>query len=55
MQSTEQKNGISNTESLRESTRILNHNGRSGTQQWIDRGFGKARNTDFEPLHYIDN
>lgn len=55
MQLTEQKNGISNTESLRESTRILRRNGRSGAQQLIDRGFGKARNTDFEPLHYMDN
>ena len=55
MQITEQKDGIANTEALRESTRILSRSGRSGAQQFIDRGFGKTRNTDFEPLHYIDH
>ncbi len=40
--------------SLRERTRILRHGGRSGNQQYIDRGFGREENVDFEALHYRD-
>lgn len=54
MQITENQNILPNSQPMRESTRILNRNGRSGTQQYFDRGFGKVKNTDFEPLHYSD-
>lgn len=54
MQITENKNGIPNSQPMRESTHILKRSSRSGTQQYIDRGFGKLQNTDFEPLHYQD-
>ena len=55
MQITENTNGITNHQPIRESTHIINRSGRSGTQQYFDRGFGKMKNTDFEPLHYADN
>lgn len=45
---------ISRMISLRERTRILRHGGRSGKQQYIDRGFGREENVDFEALHYRD-
>jgi len=54
MQLMENREGISAQAPLRESTRILSHGGRSGGQQYLDRGFGKYRNTDYEPLHYQD-
>ena len=54
MQITEQKNGIPNNQPMRESTRIIKKSGRSGMQQYFDYGFGKLKNTDFEPLHYQD-
>ena len=54
MQITENQNGIQNHQALRESTRISNRNSRSGIQQYFDKGFGKVKNTDFEPLHYQD-
>lgn len=55
MQHIENQNAIPNSQSPRESTRILSRNGRSGTQQYFDNGFGKMKNADFEPLHYADN
>lgn len=54
MRLTEIQNGIPSAQALRESTHILRHGGKNGNQQYIDRGFGKAKNTDFEPLHYKD-
>lgn len=54
MQITEKKDGIPNHQPLRESTRIIRKCGRSGSQQYLDRGFGKMQNTDFEVLHYQD-
>lgn len=54
MQITETHDALPSVHPLRESTRILSRNGRSGNQQYIDRGFGKMKNTDFEPLHYQD-
>ncbi|MBQ7759051.1 hypothetical protein [Anaerotignum sp.] len=54
MQVTENRDAISSTQPIRESTHIISRNGRSGNQQFIDRGFGKMKNTDFEPLHYAD-
>ena len=50
----EQNNGLTDMHSQKESTHILQHHGRNGRQQYIDRGFGKMKNTDFEPLHYQD-
>ncbi len=47
-------NGIPTAQALRESTRILRHGGKNGNQQYIDRGLGKAKNVDYEPLHYRD-
>ena len=41
-------------QSRRERTHLLYRNGRSGTQQIIQNGFGKTQNADFEPLHYQD-
>ena len=49
MRLTEIHDGIPTAAALRESTRIQRHN-----QQYIDRGFGKAKNVDYEPLHYLD-
>lgn len=54
MQLTEIRNGIPTTYTLRESTHLLRYSGKSGNQQYIDRGFGKAKNSDYEPLHYRD-
>ena len=55
MHITENQNAVQNNQSIRESTRIIQKNGRSGIQQFIDNGFGKMKNTDFEPMHYADN
>ena len=55
MQITENQNGIPNSQSIRESTRIIQKNGRGGSQQYFDNGFGKVKNNDFEPMHYADN
>ncbi|WP_405726910.1 hypothetical protein [Anaerotignum sp.] len=52
---TEKQNALPNSQTIRESTRIIRKSGRSGAQQFIDNGFGKMKNTDFEPLHYADN
>ena len=55
MQIAEKQYGIPNNQALRESTHLLHKNGRSGKQEFFDNGFGKMKNTDFEPLHYADN
>lgn len=55
MRITENQNAVPNSHSIRESTHIIQKNGRSGVQQFIDNGFGKMKNTDFEPMHYADN
>ncbi|MBO5149505.1 hypothetical protein [Anaerotignum sp.] len=55
MQITESQNGIPSSQSIRESTHIIQKNGRSGVQQYFDNGFGKVKNIDFEPMHYSDN
>ena len=55
MQITEKQNGILNRQSICESTHILRKNSRSGIQEYFDKGFGKIKNTDYEPLHYADN
>lgn len=55
MQISENPNGIPNSQPLRESTHIIHRDGRGGTQQFFDNGFGKVKNTDYEPLHYADN
>ena len=55
MQIAEKQYGIPNNQALRESTHILHRNGRNGKQEFFDNGFGKMKNTDFEPLHYADN
>ena len=54
MRLTEIHDGIPTAAALRESTRIQRHGGKNGNQQSIDRGFGKAKNVDYEPLHYLD-
>ena len=54
MQVMENRDGIPSAHPLRESTRIISRSGRSGNQQYLDRGFGKIKNTDYEPLHYQD-
>lgn len=54
MQITEKKEGIPNSQPMRESTHIIRKYGRSGSQQYLDRGFGKMQNSDFEVLHYQD-
>lgn len=54
MQELENKEGILSSQPLRESTRIISRTGRSGNQQYFDRGFGKMKNTDYELLHYQD-
>lgn len=54
MRLTELEDGIPSSQAFRESTRIFVRPTRGGTQQFCDRGFGKTRNTDFEPLHYRD-
>lgn len=54
MQVMENKDGILTARLTRESTRIISRSGRSGNQQYLDRGFGKMKNTDYEPLHYSD-
>ena len=51
----ENQNGISNNQSTRENTHIIQKNSRSGIQQYINNGFGKTKNIDFEPIHYADN
>ena len=38
MQITENQNGIPNSQSIRESTRIIQKNGRGGNQQYFDNG-----------------
>lgn len=54
MQIMENRDAIPSLQSMRESTRIISRAGRSGNQQYLDRGFGKMKNTDYEPLHYAD-
>lgn len=54
MQVMENKDGILSAQPIRESTLIISRSGRSGNQQYLDRGFGKMKNTDYEPLHYSD-
>ncbi len=54
MQLTENRDAITTMQPQRESTRILNRSTRGSQQQLWDRGFGKVKNTDFEPLHYRD-
>lgn len=54
MHLTENRNGIPEQESSCESTHRLQKSGRCGGQQYLDRGFGKSRNTDYEILHYLD-
>ncbi len=54
MQLTENHTPLQNRQPRRESTHTLKKSGRSGMQQYLDRGFGKTINTDFEPLHYRD-
>ena len=54
MRLTENLNGISSNQSIHESTQITLKNGRNGSQQYQNRGFGKMKNVDFEPLHYQD-
>ncbi len=54
MHTIEEHNGILSGKILRESTHFTTRNGRSGTQQYVNRGFGKIKNTDYEPLHYQD-
>ena len=54
MRLTEQINSLPNNHSICESTHIIYKNGRSGNQQYLDHGFGKIKNTDFEPMHYQD-
>ena len=44
MRLTEIHDGIPTAAALRESTRIQRHGGKNGNQQYIDRGFGKAKN-----------
>lgn len=55
MQITENQSGTPNSQALRESTHIISKNGRSGIQQYFDNGFGKMKNTDYDPMHYTDN
>ena len=43
MHLTEIHDGIPTAAALRESTRIQRHGGKNGNQQYIDRGFGKAK------------
>ena len=54
MRLTELESGIPSSEAFRESTRGFIRCTHGGSQQFCDRGFGKMRNTDFEPLHYKD-
>lgn len=54
MQVIENRDAIPSGQSIRESTHIISRSGRSGNQQYWDRGFGKMKNTDYEPLHYAD-
>lgn len=54
MQLIEQTNGIPALQPRRESTHRLHRSGRNGTQEYLERGFGKSPNTDYEPLHYQD-
>ena len=54
MRMMENKDGILSLQPTRESTRRIRRAGRSGAQQYLDRGFGKIKNTDYEPLHYQD-
>lgn len=54
MQLTENQSILPNRQPLRESTRIISRSGRSGVQQYLDRGFGKIKNTDYEPIHHQD-
>lgn len=51
MRKMEQQAGISSMQATRERTRILQRYGRSGCQQYFDRGFGRLPNPDYEPLH----
>ena len=52
MQLIENQTGAPSMQPLRESTHILKRGGRNGCQQYFDKGFGKTKNSDFEPLHY---
>lgn len=52
MQLMENREGILAQAPLRQSTRILRRGERSGGQQYLDRGFGRQKNTDYELLHY---
>lgn len=51
---TELESGLPASQPFRESTRVFVRSTHGGLQQFCDRGFGKTRNTDFEPLHYRD-
>lgn len=54
MRMIEMREGISEMQELRHSTHILRRESRGSCQQFLDKGLGKSRNVDFEPLHYMD-
>lgn len=54
MRLTELESGIPSSQTFHDSTRIFIRSTRGASQQYIDHGFGKKRNADFEALHYRD-
>lgn len=54
MRLTELEGGLPFSQSFQDSTHIFIRHTRGANLQYCDNGFGKIRNTDFEPLHYRD-
>lgn len=54
MRSKEQTEAITNLQECRDSTRRISFQSHGQPMQTFENGCGRTKNTDFEPLHYLD-
>ena len=54
MRSKEQTEAITNFQECRDSTRRISFQSHGQPMQAFENGCGRTKNTDFEPLHYLD-
>ena len=54
MRSKEQTEAITNLQECRDSTRRNSNQMQGQLMQAYENGCGRTKNTDFEPLHYLD-
>ena len=54
MRSKEQTEAITNLQECRDSTRRISFQSHGQPMQAFENGCGRTKNTDFEPLHYLD-